>query len=151
MSLFQDNPEKVGVIGLGIIGSRVANCLREAGWNTYVWNRTPKTEPNSLGSPAEVAAQAKGLQLFVRDGDSLFEVVDQLAPALTAEHVVGAVVLLGAGLSAATVAFGSEYSAGKGNKNNRQGHLNSGSLKNSKKGLFVNSDLWPEERLELSH
>ena len=47
--------KNVGVIGLGIIGSRVAAGLRGAGYQVYVWNRTAKPMPNFLGSPAEVA------------------------------------------------------------------------------------------------
>ena len=35
----------VGVIGLGIIGSRIAKCLRKAGAHVYVWNRSAKPEP----------------------------------------------------------------------------------------------------------
>lgn len=85
--MFSGN-KKVGVIGLGIIGSRVAAQLREAEWNTYVWNRTPKPAPNALGSPAEVAEVARVLQLFVRDSESLLEVVNALEPALTAKHVI---------------------------------------------------------------
>lgn len=85
--MFTEN-KNVGVIGLGIIGSRVAKVLRAKGWGVYVWNRTPKAEPNALGSPAEVARQAKAVQLFVRDGDALLDVIERMVPALTAEHVV---------------------------------------------------------------
>ncbi len=51
--------QNVGVIGLGIIGSRVAANLRKAGYQTWVWNRTPRPEPNFLSSAAEVAESAK--------------------------------------------------------------------------------------------
>ena len=43
---------KAGIIGLGIVGSRVAKNLRQAGVHTYVWSRSPKPEPNFLGSAA---------------------------------------------------------------------------------------------------
>jgi peptidyl-prolyl cis-trans isomerase C len=40
-----------GVIGLGIIGSRVAACLRRAGHPVWLWNRTVRPEPNFLVLP----------------------------------------------------------------------------------------------------
>ena len=57
----------VGVIGLGIIGSRVAAGLRAAAFQVYVWNRSAKPAPNFLGSPAEVAESAEIIQIFVSD------------------------------------------------------------------------------------
>ncbi len=78
----------VGVLGLGIIGTGVAHKLRADGHEVFVWNRTPKPEPNALGSPADAAAAAPVLQLFVRDGDALLEVLAAAAPALTPEHLV---------------------------------------------------------------
>ena len=47
--------KNVGVIGLGIIGSRIAGALRKRGLQVFVWNRTPRPEQNFVGSPAEVA------------------------------------------------------------------------------------------------
>jgi 3-hydroxyisobutyrate dehydrogenase and related beta-hydroxyacid dehydrogenases len=78
----------VGVIGLGIIGSRVAANLRKAGNQVWVWNRSPRPEPNFLSSPAEVAESAKVIQIFVSDGPALLEVVTAMAPALGPEHIV---------------------------------------------------------------
>jgi 3-hydroxyisobutyrate dehydrogenase-like beta-hydroxyacid dehydrogenase len=85
----QSNKKKnVGVIGLGIIGTRVAAGLRHAGFNTSVWNRTPKPAPNFLGSPAEVAQECEIIQLFVADARAMMETVDALAPALTPQHLI---------------------------------------------------------------
>ncbi len=78
----------VGVIGLGIIGSRVAGVLRRAGHPVVVWNRSPRPEPGFLASPREVAESADIIQLFVRDGEALLEVVRAMLPALGASHVV---------------------------------------------------------------
>lgn len=78
----------VGVIGLGIIGSRVAECLRRAGHNVFVWNRTARAEPNFLASPQEVAEHATFIQIFVRDADALIEVMRDMQPALKKTHVV---------------------------------------------------------------
>lgn len=88
MSLFQENPDKVGVIGLGIIGSRVAEVLRNAGYHVYVWNRSPKPEPNFVASPAELAQLSEVIQIFVTNGDALLEVVDGLKDRLTKKHLV---------------------------------------------------------------
>ena len=78
----------VGVIGLGIIGSRVAAILRRDGFSVTVWNRSPRPEPNFLPSAREVAETADILQLFVRDGESLMEVIRAMAPSLGVTHVV---------------------------------------------------------------
>lgn len=78
----------IGVIGLGIIGSRVAANLRRVGFPVVVWNRTPRSEPCFLGSPAEIAEAADIIQIFVQDGTALIEVLQRLSPALTARHVV---------------------------------------------------------------
>ena len=80
--------KNVGVIGLGIIGSRVAAALRTAGYQVYVWNRSAKPAPNFLGSPAEIAESADIIQLFVADATALFEVIEAMGEALTARHII---------------------------------------------------------------
>lgn len=80
--------KNVGVIGLGIIGSRVAATLRNRGFQVFVWNRTPRLEPNFVGSPAEVAELCNFIQIFVSDDGALLEIVRLLVPVLTAQHVV---------------------------------------------------------------
>jgi len=86
--MFRRKPISVGIIGLGIIGTRIASHLRSAGFAVSVWNRTPKPEPNFLGSPAEVAAAADILQLFVADGRAVEEVLEAIGDALTPHHTV---------------------------------------------------------------
>ena len=78
----------VGVIGLGIIGSRVVSNLRRAGHQVWLWNRTVRPEPNFLSSPAEVAEASRVIQIFVSNGEALLSVVRNMAPALTPAHVV---------------------------------------------------------------
>lgn len=78
----------VGVIGLGIIGSRVAECLRRANLDVYVWNRTTKAESNFLASPYEIAQIAQVVQIFVRDSEALLQVMREMQPALNEQHVV---------------------------------------------------------------
>lgn len=77
-----------GVIGLGIIGSRVAACLRRAGHPVWLWNRTVRPEPNFLSSPAEIAEAARHIQIFVSNGEALHSVLRTMLPALTPEHVI---------------------------------------------------------------
>jgi 3-hydroxyisobutyrate dehydrogenase-like beta-hydroxyacid dehydrogenase len=80
--------KNVGVIGLGIIGSRVAENLRKKRFHPFVWNRTPKPVPNFVGSPGEIAEMCDYVQLFVSDDEALLEVVEELSPALVPRHIV---------------------------------------------------------------
>ncbi len=82
--------KNVGLIGLGIIGSRVAATLRERGFRVFVWNRTPRPEQNFLGSAAEVAELCDVVQIFVSDDEALLGTVQQLSSGLTAQHIVTA-------------------------------------------------------------
>jgi 3-hydroxyisobutyrate dehydrogenase-like beta-hydroxyacid dehydrogenase len=80
--------KNVGVIGLGIIGSRVAAHLREKGFHVFVWNRTVRRVPNFVGTPGEIAEMCDCLQIFVSDDDALLEVANQLTSALAPRHIV---------------------------------------------------------------
>ncbi len=88
MSPARKTRANAGVIGLGIIGSRVASNLRHHGFQTYVWNRTPKSEPNFLGSPAEIAETCEVVQLFVADANATLAMIDAMAGQLTPDHVI---------------------------------------------------------------
>lgn len=80
--------KNVGLIGLGIIGARVAFNLRAAGFQVFVWNRTPKAAPNFLGSPSEVASLCDVIQIFVADREALLSVIEAMAEGLTSSHVI---------------------------------------------------------------
>jgi 3-hydroxyisobutyrate dehydrogenase-like beta-hydroxyacid dehydrogenase len=80
--------KNIGVIGLGIIGQRVVDNLREHGFHVFVWNRTPRPVPNFVGSPAEVAELCDFVQIFVSDDDALLQMVQRMTPNLTAHHIV---------------------------------------------------------------
>lgn len=78
----------VGVIGLGIIGSRVAAALRRDDHPVFVWSRSPRPQPNFLPSAREVAESADFLQVFVTDGTALLEVIAAMGNSLGESHVV---------------------------------------------------------------
>jgi 3-hydroxyisobutyrate dehydrogenase-like beta-hydroxyacid dehydrogenase len=102
----------VGVIGLGIIGSRVAECLRRSGHNVFVWNRTARMEPNFLASPHEVAEVAQFIQIFVRDAEALTSVMREMQPALKKTHVVCAHATVSAAGMKEAFAIADEVGAG---------------------------------------
>lgn len=78
----------IGIIGLGIIGTRVAGRLRDADRQVYVWSRRPRAVPNFLPSPAEIARHARMLQIFVTDGKAALEVIEGMLGALGPGHLV---------------------------------------------------------------
>jgi 3-hydroxyisobutyrate dehydrogenase-like beta-hydroxyacid dehydrogenase len=80
--------KNVGVLGLGIIGRRIANHLRHQGLAVFVWNRTPRPVPNFVGSPAELAQTCNYLQLFVSDDDALMRMIQLITPSLTSWHII---------------------------------------------------------------
>jgi 3-hydroxyisobutyrate dehydrogenase-like beta-hydroxyacid dehydrogenase len=80
--------KNVGVIGLGIIGSRVTDNLRRKGFQVFVWNRTPRPVPNFVGAPAEIAEMCDFIQIFVSDDDALLQVTQNLIPSLAPRHTI---------------------------------------------------------------
>ncbi|MGI9087663.1 MAG: NAD(P)-dependent oxidoreductase [Chthoniobacterales bacterium] len=80
--------KNVGVIGLGIIGQRVADSVRRRGYHVFVWNRTPRPFPNFVGSPAEVAELCDYIQIFVSDDEALLEMIQQMKQSLKSHHVI---------------------------------------------------------------
>jgi len=79
---------RVGVIGLGIIGARIAKNLRKAGFDVYVWNRTSKDEPQFVQSPQALAETCQVLQIFVANDAAILETLEKLRPALTPQHLL---------------------------------------------------------------
>jgi 3-hydroxyisobutyrate dehydrogenase-like beta-hydroxyacid dehydrogenase len=78
----------IGVVGLGIIGSRIAAHLRRNGFPVYVWNRSPRPVPNFVGSLRELAELCNCIQIFVSDDSALLQTAEQLSEKLTPRHVV---------------------------------------------------------------
>jgi 3-hydroxyisobutyrate dehydrogenase-like beta-hydroxyacid dehydrogenase len=79
---------RVGVIGLGIIGARVAKNLRKAAFDVYVWNRTPQDQPQFVQSPQALAERCQVLQIFVANDAAILETLEKLRPALTPQHLL---------------------------------------------------------------
>jgi 3-hydroxyisobutyrate dehydrogenase-like beta-hydroxyacid dehydrogenase len=82
------HPITIGVVGLGIIGSRIAAHLRRKGFAVYVWNRSPRPVPNFVGSLRELADLCSHIQIFVSDDNALMQTAEQLSEKLTPRHVV---------------------------------------------------------------
>lgn len=72
-------PLRPGIVGLGIIGQRVAAALHAKGLNPAVWNRTPRPEVSGwTASPAALAKACDVLQFFVTDGSALLNVLTDM-------------------------------------------------------------------------
>jgi 3-hydroxyisobutyrate dehydrogenase-like beta-hydroxyacid dehydrogenase len=80
--------KNIGVIGLGIIGRAVAGTVRRKGFPVYVWNRSPRSIPNFVGSPGEVAEICNHIQIFVSDDEALLQTARELAEKLTPRHLI---------------------------------------------------------------
>jgi 3-hydroxyisobutyrate dehydrogenase-like beta-hydroxyacid dehydrogenase len=87
-SASQPKQTKIGVVGLGIIGSRIAAHLRRKGFLVYVWNRSPRPVPNFVGSLRELAELTNYIQIFVSDDNALLETTTQLSEKLSPHHVI---------------------------------------------------------------
>ncbi|MEM8954537.1 MAG: NAD(P)-binding domain-containing protein [Verrucomicrobiota bacterium] len=81
-------PSPFGIIGLGIIGSRIAKHLRSQGITVHTCNRSRKEDPGFVSSPQEVAEKSKTIQLFVRNGEDTLEIIASIADTLTPEHLI---------------------------------------------------------------
>ena len=80
---------KIGIIGLGIIGSAWARLQYKAGSLVGTWNRTPKADallPRT--SPLELAEAADIVQIVIADPPAVRSVLENLAPALGAGKIV---------------------------------------------------------------
>ena len=76
--------ERVGFVGLGIMGQGMARNLLKAGYNVRVWNRTssrmdPLVEAGAAAgaSPADVAANCDIIAVCVSDTPDVEEVISR--------------------------------------------------------------------------
>jgi 3-hydroxyisobutyrate dehydrogenase-like beta-hydroxyacid dehydrogenase len=80
---------KIGVIGLGIIGSVYARNYAVAGKLAGSWNRSPKPDaPEWKDTPEAVTAAADVVQIVVADPLAVQSILDRIAPRLGPGKVV---------------------------------------------------------------
>ena len=79
---------KIGVFGLGIIGSIWGENLRQDGHDVRGWNRTPKPLPWYVARASEAAKDAEIIFIVVADPPAVQNVLDQILPVLHAGQVV---------------------------------------------------------------
>ncbi len=77
------------VLGLGIIGGIWANHLHVAGRLAASWNRTAKADaPCVVDTPREAAERSEYVIIVVADPAAVESVVADMAPALSARHLI---------------------------------------------------------------
>lgn len=81
--------QRVGVIGLGLIGRAWASHLASDGVLSVAWNRTPKLDVLcSVPNLSEVPSRAELLHVCVSDEKVLLSVLAELRSGLTPQHTV---------------------------------------------------------------
>jgi 3-hydroxyisobutyrate dehydrogenase/glyoxylate/succinic semialdehyde reductase len=78
----------ISVFGLGIIGSRCADNIAQAGHTVTTWNRTPKERPDSVTSALEAAKRSTILSFYLKDGLACRETFEAIRSALTPHHTL---------------------------------------------------------------
>ncbi len=76
-------PERIGFLGLGIMGSRMAANIRRAGYGLTVWTHTPgkaaawaaEHDATAVATPAEVARASDVVVSMVVDGEQVASVL----------------------------------------------------------------------------
>ncbi|HUI07826.1 MAG TPA: NAD(P)-dependent oxidoreductase [Verrucomicrobiae bacterium] len=79
---------KIGVCGLGIIGSVWAGNLRQDGHDVRGWNRSPKQFPWYVPRASDAANDAEIIFIVVADPPAVQNVLNQILPGLHAGQVV---------------------------------------------------------------
>ena len=81
--------ERVGLIGLGLIGGAWARHYAADGVLAATWNRTPRPDaPSPVATPEAVAAASDVVQIVVADPVAVDAVIEALLPALEPRHLV---------------------------------------------------------------
>ena len=80
---------RVAVLGLGIMGSAIAQNLEEDGLLLASWNRTSCPDvPKFTPEVKEVLNKARLLFIIVTDGKAVLDVLNLIKPFLRPEHIV---------------------------------------------------------------
>lgn len=93
---FEGRGMKVGLIGLGVMGWRIAANLAADGLLTHVYNRTRekalefsrKYGVEAAGSPADLAARTDVILTVLSDDDAVAQTVSSLLPAVAGKILV---------------------------------------------------------------
>ena len=68
--------EKVAVLGLGIVGSRVRSRLLDAGYSVSCWSRTVRGLEAEKDSPEAAVADADLVSIYLKDVPMVREVFE---------------------------------------------------------------------------
>ena len=69
----------VSILGLGLIGSRIARHMAGMGDKVTVWNRTPREDfPEAVPTPADAARASKVIQLYLKDRNARKAIICKL-------------------------------------------------------------------------
>jgi 3-hydroxyisobutyrate dehydrogenase-like beta-hydroxyacid dehydrogenase len=87
-------PERIGFLGLGIMGSRMAANIAGAGYELTVWTHTPgkanawasEHGARAVSTPAEVAVASDSVVSMVVDGDQVQSVLCGVGGVIEAAH-----------------------------------------------------------------
>jgi len=102
--------EKVAVLGLGIVGSRVRQRLVAAGYPVSCWSRTQRGLDGEKDSPEEAVAGAELVSVYLKDAPMVREVFERAKAGLKN----GAIVLNHSTIDLATTLWLAEQCAAKG-------------------------------------
>jgi 3-hydroxyisobutyrate dehydrogenase-like beta-hydroxyacid dehydrogenase len=79
---------KSAVLGLGIIGSRVADRIAAAGCDLVTWSRAPRGRVDECVSAVEAVRDAERISLFLKDSPAVRGVMNEIAGELGAGQTV---------------------------------------------------------------
>jgi len=78
----------IAVFGLGIIGSRSADCLSSKSFKVHTWNRTTKDRKDTCPTASAAAEGADFLAFYLKDGIAIREVFSAVRDTLTAQQTI---------------------------------------------------------------
>ena len=110
LKLNQDIVEKVAVLGLGIVGSRVRELLVNAGYSVSCWSRTHRLLQGEKATPEAAVEGADLVSLYLKDVPMVREVFAKAKAALKP----GAIVMNHSTIDLPTTLWLAEQCAAKG-------------------------------------